>query len=344
MSRESFTVRDVFRTLAKTAVLLLGASILPVQAQTYQPICSSETAYTTLEGRAMYMMGGVYSPHYFGSSSFMIDLSQSWSVDSPKFGHYSGGFGNKYFPGGITADGKRWTTLNNKYGYVYDFKNNTWTEQFRFRIEGTYGLTGATDSKTDTMYIPFGYPNADKSNGMLKINLKTGDAVNDPRKHPAVALETGYATAWNPVRNSVIYVGKSGVYEYTWEKGWTPFFSKGLDVIPPRGACLVSVSNGTKMALFGGTIKDGKANTGDIYVLDLTKKSWTKASVDSKQKSRIARQTAACGSTGDQVIVWGGNTVPGFGGNGFECPKDRTLVFNVKTMKWTDKYVAPGKK
>jgi len=225
---------------------------------------------------------------------------------------------------------------------LYNTESNSWKEIFQFDTHGLFGLTGATDHETNMMYIPFGFANADGTRGMLRVNLKTGDTTSDRRSfvpsYPAL-----YATAWNPFRKSVIYVGLSDILEYTWEQGWKPFFKEGLDMPPMWGACIVSVSGGKKMALFGGMGRDKKP-TGDIYVLDLTKKGkerWTKASVDSKQRSQIARHAAACGSTGDQVIVSSGNAIPRQ--LGFECPNQRAAVFNVETMKWMDRYVAPEK-
>jgi hypothetical protein len=225
----------------------------------------------------------------------------------------------------------------------YDATSNSWSENFKTQARSTVGLTGATDHATDTMYIPNGYPNAERKTEMLRVNLNNGTTSSDRRSSPFWDQKQ-YATAWNPLRKSVIAVSQNGVFEYTWEKGWKSFVRKGLDALPSRGACLVSVSGGTKMALFGGTTNGDKATIGDIYILDLKKKgkeSWVKASVDPKQKSQIARHSAACGSTDDKVIIWGGNT--DVAPQGFQCPKRPTLVFNVKTMKWTSKYAAPKK-
>ncbi|KAK3810089.1 MAG: hypothetical protein J3Q66DRAFT_352083 [Benniella sp.] len=225
----------------------------------------------------------------------------------------------------------------------YNAKTKAWLELVPTNITDTSGLTGATDHTTNTMYVPFGYSNAKGQSEMLIVNLRTGDIKSDGRSYP-MNQQTGYATAWNPRRKSLIYVSGDGVFEYTQKDGWKPFFSKGLGVPPVWGSCLVSVGGGTKMALFGGLTEDD-AMIGDIYVLDLTmegKERWTKAPVTSKQRSEMARQAPACGSTGDQVIISGGSILPGW--NDFECPKQRTLVFDVKTMKWTNRYVAPGQK
>ncbi|KAK3812909.1 MAG: hypothetical protein J3Q66DRAFT_412260 [Benniella sp.] len=350
MTQDSLTFRSVFRSVSQAVILVLGASlILSARAQSYQPMCASEATYTSLEGRGLYIQGGLFKTGLSTAAAFMIDLSESWDINNPKYKELPGGRVQYHSASGITSDGKLWTILTDvpgsdqgSYGSSYNATSNNWSDLFQLDTYSIPFLTGATDHKTDMMYIPFGYANADRTKGMLRVSLKTGDTTSDCRSH-SMNQQDNYATAWNPLRKSVIYVSQDGVFQYTWEKGWNPFFSKGLDILPEGYSCLVSVSGGTKMALFGGINKEKTATIGDIYVLDLTKQGkerWIKAPVDSKQKSQIARQGAACGSTGDQVIIWGGNTL--ISGQ-FQRPKQQTLVFNVKTMKWTDRYIAPKK-
>ncbi|KAK3812908.1 MAG: hypothetical protein J3Q66DRAFT_389865 [Benniella sp.] len=334
ITQDSLTFRSVFRSALLAIILILGASTLSAHAQLYQPTCAVGASYTSLEGRGLYIQGG-------GTKASMIDLSESWDISLPTYRQPPDGVHSEFSPSGITSDGKLWTVLAGYNAARYNASTNSWSEIFQFDTVKIPFLTGATDHKTDMMYIPFGYANADGTRGMLRMNLKTGDTTSDRRSYYMIQQER-YAAAWNPLRKSVIYVSQDGVFQYTWEKGWNPFFSKGLDILPEGYSCLVSVSGGMKMALFGGINKEKTATIGDIYVLDLTKQGkerWIKAPVDSKQKSQIARHGAACGSTGDQVIIWGGSALS----KGFQCPTQQTLVFNVKTMKWTDRYVAPKK-
>ncbi|KAK3805864.1 MAG: hypothetical protein J3Q66DRAFT_375604 [Benniella sp.] len=342
MTQESLTSKSVFRALQAVILVIGASSILSVHAQSFQPTCPIEAAYASLEGRGLYVQGGVFNSGQEHNEAFMIDLSESWDINKPKYKKLPNGFNHSYTPSGITSDGKLWTVLASEVGVRYSADSNSWKEIFRFDTYGLFGLTGATDHETNMMYIPFGFANADRTKGMLRVDLKTGDTTSDRKSYP-MNKQDQYAAAWNPLRKSVIYVGDNNVLEYTWEQGWKPFFKEGLDVLPYWDGCLVSVSGGKKMALFGGASADGNP-IGDIYVLDLTKKGkerWTKASVDSTQKSQIARLRASCGSTGDQVIISGGSAIPR--GRGFQCSKQRTLVFNVETMKWMDRYVAPKK-
>ncbi|KAK3810090.1 MAG: hypothetical protein J3Q66DRAFT_404861 [Benniella sp.] len=345
MTQESRRFRNIFRSVVRTVILALGASsVLSVHAQRFQPKCVNQASYTCIEGHGLYIQGGQVSPDENTNETFMIDLSQSWDVNKPKYKQLAPGNYTNYVPGGITADGKLWTLMDHNLVWHYNATSNSWYSFDYSFLSRTIGLIGATDHTTDMMYIPYGFLNAERQRIMWRVNLKTGETASDDRVYP-MPYDIEYATAWNPLRKSVILVVRNGVFEYTWEEGWKPFFSKGLNTPPFRGSCLVSVSGGTKMALFGGTTNSNRATIGDMYVLDLTEKGkerWIKAPVTSKQRSAIARQTPACGSTGDQVIISGGNVRPGY--YEFQCPKQRTLVFNVKTMKWTNRYVAPGKK
>jgi len=353
MTQGSLKITSVFRLVV--AILALSASsVLSIHAQPYQPSCVSYPIYASLEGRGLYIHGGfrIYEDEGISDETYVIDLSESWNVDNPKYkqlsprsgGIFSARSRGTFSPSGITADGELWTTIYSQEAMQYNTTSNSWYHLFETHLVNTRGHTGATDHATDMMYIPFGYHNAKRQGIMWRVNLRTGETSSDGRVCP-LSQEYAYATAWNPLRKSLIYSSADGVFEYTWKDGWKPFFSKGLGV-PSVWSCLVSVSGGTKMALFGGLtdLTEDAAVIGDIYVLDLTKKGeerWTKAPITSKQRSEIARHGPACGSTGDQVIVSGGNhIIP----NGTQCPKQRTLVFNVKTMKWTNRYVAPGKK
>lgn len=106
MTRESLKTRNAFRWLPRTIALFLGASsILSVHGQTYQPSCVHEATYATVEGRGLYVQGGVHNPSSAASQAFMITLSESWNTDSPKYMLLKSGAANNYSPSGISSDG-----------------------------------------------------------------------------------------------------------------------------------------------------------------------------------------------------------------------------------------------
>ncbi|KAK3806634.1 MAG: hypothetical protein J3Q66DRAFT_421306 [Benniella sp.] len=343
MVRSLSNTKDAPRLLTRVMVFFLAASlILSAHAQSDKLDCVFHPTYTSLEGRGLYIQSGLVADKqaHYSNQTFMIDLSKSWNANNPSIKRLADGYLSNYFPSGISSDGKSWYVLKGDQGVLYNTTANTWTEKFRLYIQGAASLTGATDQANDMLYIPFAFPNANRRIAMLRINLRNGDTDSDNRPF-SLSVQNRYATAWNPLRKSLIYVGTSGVFEYTWEKGWKPFFNKGLDTIHLYGSCLVSVSGGKKMALYGGVTQDDKGTTADLYILELSKKGkegWTKVPVDAKKKSLYSRKGAACGSSNDQVIIWGGSATTGL--DKPVCPSQRTIVFNTKTMKWTDRYVA----
>ena len=192
MTQDSLIFRSVFRSAFQAVILVLGASlILSARAQSYQPMCTSEATYTSLEGRGLYIQGGICKPEWVTPQAFMIDLSESWDISNPKYKELPSGRHQHHSPSGITSDGKLWTILTDipgsdqgSYGSRYNATSNSWDDLFQFDTYSISYLTGATDHKTDMMYIPFGYANADRTKGMLRVNLKSGDTTSDRRSYP----------------------------------------------------------------------------------------------------------------------------------------------------------------
>ncbi|KAG0215142.1 hypothetical protein BGX31_000909 [Mortierella sp. GBA43] len=244
-----------------------------------------------------------------------------------------------YSPSGISSDGQKWIAYIENQQWAYDFNSKNWTKIFEHRIRGSYGLTGATDPRTDMLYIPFGYPNMDGTMGTMRVDLKTGIATSDYRNF-TLANNKLYAATWNPHLDSVVFVSPSGIFSYTWKDGWKQMRTTGLGVgeIPHRGACLVSVSGGKKMVLFGGADQNVTVYSRDVHILDVDQGVWTKGPSISPED---ARNAPACAGSNDQVIIWGGNT-EAFASKKFHCPTHQVLVFDVKTNTWVTRYSAPG--
>jgi len=337
MTQESATSKGVLRSLTRSVALLLGvSSVLSVHAQSYKPACAQEASYTSIDGSTMYVEGGIYADRALTNQAFTIDLSQSWDTSSPRYNQLASGYHQNHAPGGVSSDSKWWTMIIGNLMSRYNVETNSWNELETLSMDKTFGLTGATDPATDIMYIPFGYATNGKGIATMRVDLKTGEVQNDKKSH-SMTYKTFYAAAWNPLLKSAIYLSPSGVFEYTWKKDWKKFSSKGLGKIPLRGACLVSVNDGKKMVFFGGTPLDQKSVLGDIFILDVKTKVWTKGP---SAPSGGARKAPACAGSNGQVVIWGGTTA-----NDsilMKCPAKEVLVFNVNTNKWTNRYVAPG--
>ena len=333
MTQESSS-KSVFRTLTMSVALLLGASsVLSVNAQTFKPTSTSQSAYSSIDGKALYVQGGVFKTSGTTNQAFVVDLSQSWDTSNPVYQQLQPGYVHNHAAGGVSSDRKWWTVLIGNLVARYSADANAWDPLVTISMDKTFGVTGATDPATDMMYIPFAYAkNGDIAT--VRINLKTGEVKNDSRGH-SMKHKSLYSTAWNALRESVIYVSPSGVYEYQWAEGWSAFTKNGLSKIGLRGQCLVSVNGGKKMVLFGGTTMDQNDVIGDIFILDVEKQVWTKGP---NAPAGGARTAPSCAGSNGQVVIWGGSTTvdpnPTYS-------DQQMLVFNVNTNKWTDNYVAP---
>ncbi|KAG0215143.1 hypothetical protein B0O80DRAFT_425308 [Mortierella sp. GBAus27b] len=322
---------------SRLLALFLGvSSVLSLPVNPFQPNCTAEATYTSIEGRGLYVQGGYGDSLITVPDAFMIDLSKSWNTDKPLYTEMTPGRRHNYSPGGISSDGQRWVVYVDGLAWLYEAKTKNWTMTFDHHIRGMYALTGVTDPKTDMLYIPFGYPNVDGTMGTLRVDIKAGTAASDFRDF-TLPYQKLYTASWNSHLNSVVYVSPSGVYSYTWEQGWKQLNTTGLDEVSPRGACLVSVSGGKKMALFGGSNGNETALLTDIYLLDVDKGEWTKGPAVSIED---ARRSPACAGSNDQVVIWGGVSTIKL--REFHCPAQQVLVFDVKTTSWTTKYIAPG--
>ncbi|KAK3806632.1 MAG: hypothetical protein J3Q66DRAFT_392754 [Benniella sp.] len=308
------------------------SSVLSVNAKTYKPTSTSQSAYSSIDGKALYVQGGVFKTGYSTNPAFMVDLSQSWNTSNPVYQQLQTGYVQNHAAVGVSSDRKWWTVLIGNLVARYSADTNAWVPLVTISMDKTFGVTGATDPATDMMYIPFAYAKSGDI-ATVRINLKTGEVNNDSRGH-SMKHKSLYSTAWNALRESVIYVSPSGVYEYQWAEGWSALTKNGLTKIGLRGQCLVSVNGGKKMVLFGGTTMDQNVVIGDICILDVEKLVWTKGPTSPTG----GRTGPSCAGSNGQVVIWGGSTTvdpnPTYS-------DQQMLVFNVNTNKWTDNYVAP---
>ncbi|KAF8960189.1 hypothetical protein BGZ52_012672, partial [Haplosporangium bisporale] len=101
---------------------------------------------------------------------------------------------------------------------------------------------------------------------------------------------------------------------------------------------MVPAFNGTKLILFGGSGPVGTTlwNTAlsDIYIYDVAKAEWTKGNDAGNAR---ARSSHACAVSGDALIAWGGFSEPVVK----PPPNELTIVYNLTTNLWVDKFIAP---
>ncbi|KAF9550915.1 hypothetical protein EC957_011462 [Mortierella hygrophila] len=189
------------------------------------------------------------------------------------------------------------------------------------------------DPKSGLMYIPLGY-NHQKE--MLVFDA-TG---NDCSSLPMPANSKWYNHAWSESKNT-IYIYGVGAAESAevpgslWEfqfatKSWKLIPLQGDTPILHEGNCMTSALGGQKLIVHGG-VTTGNVYS-DIYIFDTVTYKWTKG-----PNSPTNRSEAACASSGDFFLTWGGYDAP----TGFLSPPE-ILFYNIKYNKWmTQAEIAP---
>ncbi|KAG0203386.1 hypothetical protein BGX31_003386 [Mortierella sp. GBA43] len=214
-----------------------------------------------------------------------------------------------------------------------------------------------TDPDTGFIYIPRA-TSIDQAQGFtMRLDIAS-NKYDRMAIHEDVLATNDYAAAWSTSLRKLVLVGgwrlgsyrferkaeKLYVFTYTDKFGWRDETAQMKGQIPqPRySACLAPASGGTKMVLFGGAgmspgfFGDTKLTFPEIYVLDMQTMNWTKGpDVPAKDK----RINAACAVSNDQFIAWGGASEADNIIND-TLVQDSTLVFNLKTSKWTSTFIA----
>ncbi|KAG0007087.1 hypothetical protein BGZ65_008902 [Modicella reniformis] len=201
------------------------------------------------------------------------------------------------------------------------------------------GKTGSMDPETGSMYIPHVQEGI-----MARVSLttKTYDRVAMP---PNIHIEESHLHnfAWSTAQRQLIMIeateGPLGqvkpfnAYSYSVEHGWKNISKRMKGQVPRsrRNSCFVPAYGGSKMILFGGDTIGSLATLSDIYVLDIATLTWTRGTNVAKKGQR---GDAACAVSNDQFISWGGLNM--------DTGKiaSSTVVYNIKTNRWTKAYIA----
>ncbi|KAG0216318.1 hypothetical protein B0O80DRAFT_424897 [Mortierella sp. GBAus27b] len=333
----------MLRTSPVSFVLLLLHCVLSICpstfAQVYRP---SEPAYlysTFVEGRAFYIGDrptDIPDKTSDYTQNFAIDLSVSWNATDPR-----------YIPlppadpvtgeSTISSDGKFWVLGSAQSVQTYDFEAATWKTIINTPKLQTGNAGGAmTDPQTGLIYILI----LSKQPYMLTLDLTT-KAYNPTVAPGSFRNVTEIKCAWT-TRKILCYahfdmpVGfRLDLYSYdTADGSWKDLTKEMKGQIPPprNGFCFVPAYSGTKLAFFSGY--GGAVNTlmvNDIFELDVATLTWTKGT-----DAAEGRYDAACGVSGDYFMSWGGRHL----GDKAIKDADMTLVYNMKTKRWTNAFVA----
>ncbi|KAI1319167.1 hypothetical protein EDD11_004810 [Mortierella claussenii] len=327
---------------------LLCCTIVSPAKYIPSPTCRPTNAF--VENEALYVQGGQFTFAGPVQQTFLIDLSVPWSTKDPAYKHLNeAGSPPTIATSTITADGKNWFMLVDSSAYLFNFQSQKWKQ---FMLSFTPITPGAenrtfdglvTDPETGLIYIPNGILRR-LANAMVRYNV-TDNTFTSFTMQATRAPETRYYVAWSKVLRSMLFLGGAAadgqgipftsMNVYSPTNGWSFPSLNGTAPVGRPGACFVPAYGGTKMVLFGGE-PPGNRSTGprtDIFVLDVETWSWIQGPDVATEMGRAA---PACAVSGDYFIAWGGC---GFNLNGISG----TLVFNLRTLSWTNNYVPPPK-
>ncbi|KAG0358880.1 hypothetical protein BG005_001695 [Podila minutissima] len=324
---------------------LLLSQPFTANAQSFQPLVAYGASSVFIEGKAMYVTGGNSGGNNI-SQTFSLDLSSPWTVAAPKFTKLNSvrSPSDYQIPSALDKDQIGWLIVSGTQAYRYDISQNLWstfdTLTNLFPADKWY-LQATVDPVSNNFLIPNGFITNTTTgiiSSMMQYDIVSGrtssiSMANGPIDHAAASV------VWSRYLKKLIMFGGllgndtlNSLHTYDSVSGWAAITPTNAGPSPRAFHCAVVTNNGTKMVAFGG-ITNYPSNTisGDIYVLDLTTWTW---SAGTPLKSDLTRANTACGATGDYFVSWGGN-------HGDAVTSNITLLFNIKTMSWTDSFVPP---
>jgi len=305
---------------------------VPVQAQSYQPFLTVYSGNTFVDGKGLYVIGGANATSVPVNQTCTIDLSVSWKTANPVYKEFPPADLCIWCPTTMSGDGKRWFVFLSQINYALDTQANMWTPFLTY--SGELGYAAATDPATGRVFIPMFATSEDPMSAMMSMFIVDSKDYTSRTDNATSVMMHGwykYAVTWNVVLKKILMTNMDGIYAYTPERGWRNFTGppglRGTD-----GLCMVSSSSGSKVVLFGGFSKTLNATVGDIFILDTATLTWKNGT-----SGGPIRRDGACAMSGDYFIVWGGatDTVD-------KVAPPMTLVYSLKTDKWTSNYIAPN--
>ncbi|KAG0266640.1 hypothetical protein BG011_001487 [Mortierella polycephala] len=323
--------------------ILLLALLSSIHAQ---PHPAGGSAYIAIHDR-LYVQGGDLGGSNLVDQFYSLDLSRSWSTNSPTWQALPAGPINAYHSGGFSADMNSFVTFGREVGSLYATRNfinifststGSWigTGSTMIADPTRRDMTIASDpSPGGQIYFiggDAGQSGTVRSNVMDVYNLKSGVVSETTVPLPGPQNLQGGAGAWLPRLKSMLVISglfdnadsDNTVYLYTPRSGQSSYLSSD------------SSSNG---AVFGGFV--GRSSTADntVYLLDTRTWKWTSSTSDSAR----GRSYSACAFVSNQLIVWGGfhqnpTSIP----NNLPSVGESTMVYSFASKNWVTTFVPSG--
>ncbi|KAK3809528.1 MAG: hypothetical protein J3Q66DRAFT_373774 [Benniella sp.] len=320
----SFTLLTLFTFLFNNFLSL------SVYAQSFRPAPGPGSCSGFIEGQGLYVTNSYGPENNLTTQAFMIDLSVSWNTSNPVY---------KKLPGGPKIENPTCTMANNdslfvlvdSTGYVYNVTSNAWSVLQNSNFDSNAGYNVATsDPVSGIVYIPTNGMDFQGKEVVLTINLRTG--IVNTTELLLMDTDVFEVVAWSTALKRMVVFCAADYEPITFTLSETNKPTKGWGSLPNKGIkefiawnCMAPAYGGSKMVLFGC---DLFGENGVVYIFDVIKLTWKKG------PSTKSVGNSACAVTGDQFIIWGGE---------FDADKvsDATLVYNMKTDKWTTSFIAP---
>ncbi|KAF9313432.1 hypothetical protein BG003_005210 [Podila horticola] len=340
-----------------SGVLLLHTVFLSshtsfTHAQSDFPVQNWAAGSTFIEGKALYIMGGAYTPNSLTDvtlrQTYSIDLSTSWNTTYPKYTKMKDGIYDYKFPNALMKDGVNWFVISNQTYYTYNLNTGDLTQNGPVaNLNNVTGVRAAMEPTSGNMIIPNGYNSTSNiaSSMWFSPSDSTVDSIS-PYSGTSGLVE--YGLVWSESAKAFFIFG--GIVKSTFgtfgtvssnfmkydpaTKAWSDINSAG-GPSARREHCMVSANKGATLIVFGGTGQsDSVPAMGDIYFYDVPSSKWSRGT----DSSKAFRAAHACAVTGDYLIAHGG-----YGIAQTSSPlSEMTSLYNMKTKTWDTQYIAPG--
>lgn len=209
--------------------LSLYDNVLFANAQSFVPVATRGSISGFIDGKAMYVLGGVNNQIQTTAQYFSLDLSTSWDIASPAYTKLLDGVKNGYNPGALLNDSSTMFIMSDvgTYSY-YNVRNGTLTSYTSTNsFNTTYtGLSAVTNPKTGRVYVPNGYLGILSTTPSL-LRFDPATKTMDSGEMPTALQELReYSVAWSEFLDAMLFFGgnvnvdpSSALYRYDYADG-----------------------------------------------------------------------------------------------------------------------------
>ncbi|KAF9088434.1 hypothetical protein BGX23_007371 [Mortierella sp. AD031] len=331
--------------------LLLSITYSPAITQAQQtpvvaPTGVQEMAFMRA-GPNFYVQGGKVvrntQDFSFTSQLFALDVSTSWSTDSPPWKSLASGPTYSLYNGVAAANNKTLITIYQNILTVllishYSVDLGTWAYTTAGVNENLKSIRPVLDPTSGLVYI-------NGQSNMVVLNPMTSTVENKPIAPTTMVSRLFPGAVYHPGRRSILYMGgftmdgyfepQSYITEYIVATNlWGSFTTTGALPPPRADHCMTINEDSSKIVVFGGRVPVSNnisqtTFTGTIYILDVAKAVWTQG------VSSSPRLYMACTIVGDQFLAWGGY-------DGVNTINGPPIVYSLSSNTWVNKYTAPA--